>query len=431
MSEQGRPIGPSPEPDRLRELAGLCLRLGVTAFGGPAAHIAMLEEEVVERRRWLSRQHFLDLLGATNLIPGPNSTEMVMHVGHVRGGARGLFVAGVCFIFPAVLLTGVLAWAYVTFGTRPEAAPFLDGIKPVVLAIIAGAVWRLGKKAVKGWLLAVLGLAVAGAVLLGVSEVPALLGGGLLGMLLLRWHAGRSRPTGGSGAEKSSSALVSATILTTTDGSLWQGLVSRLETALAGMGVGSVAAAKVATGTAAGVATGAVSLTLLGLFFLKVGATLYGSGYVLVAFLEGGLVEEYGWLTQGQLLDAIAFGQLTPGPVLSTATFVGYLIRGVPGALVATLGIFLPSFLFVLLVNPLVPRLRDSAWMAAFLDAVNAAAVALMLAVALQLTVATVNTWPSALLAVAALVASLRFKVGAIWLVAAGAAAGWLLSLVG
>jgi len=379
----------------LSELVRLFLKLGFIAFGGPAAHIAMMEEEVVTRRGWLTRQHFLDLVGATNLIPGPNSTEMSMHVGYERAGWPGLFVAGACFIGPAVLVTGGLAWLYVRFGTLPAAEPFLYGIKPAVIAVILTAVWRLGGKAVKDWRLAVLGVAVTLAVLFGVNEVLALLGGGVVGMLWLRASAG----AGGSG---SPGPAVFAPV-----------------TFPRGLG-------QAAAGTAAAVA--GVSLWKLGLFFLKVGAVLYGSGYVLVAFLRGDLVARYGWLTEAQLLDAIAIGQFTPGPVLSTATFIGYVIQGVPGAAVATLGIFLPSFLFVLILNPFVPKLRDWAWSAAFLDAVNVAAVALMLAVTFQLGVSTLTSWPAWAIAVLAAISAWRWRLNPAWLVVGGAALGWVLS---
>ena len=384
----------------LGELAALFLKLGVIAFGGPAAHVAMLEDEVVERRRWLSRQHFLDLIGATNLVPGPNSTEMTMHVGYERAGWRGLFVAGGCFILPAVAITGVLAWLYVGYGALPEVEPFLYGIKPAVLAVILGALWKLGKKAVKGWRFAVLAAAVAAAVLLGVGEVWALLVGGLVGTVALR----------ASGWDSSTAARLVPVLF------LQRG-----------------AAAGAAVGAAAGAAAG-VSLWKLFFFFLKVGSVLYGSGYVLVAFLEGGLVGDLGWMTQGQLLDAIAIGQFTPGPVLSTSTFVGYVVAAaagldpVAGAAAATLGIFLPSFVFVWILNPLIPRLRRSAWLSAFLDAVNASAVALMAAVTVELAVDTLVSWPAVAIAVVAAVAALRFKANAVWLVLGGAVAGWLLA---
>lgn len=369
------------------------LKLGVIAFGGPAAHIAMMEDEVVSRRKWISREHFLDLVGATNLIPGPNSTEMTMHIGYERGGWPGLFVAGGLFILPAALLTGTLAWLYQTYGTMPQVIPFLDGIKPAVLGVILSALLRLGKKAVKGWLLAVIGLGVMTAVLLGAGEVIALLAGGVIGMIALRLRTGLS---GG-------------------DLALWP-LLWRRETAVS-------LAATTTTGAA-------VSLWQLGSFFLKIGAILYGSGYVLVAYLEGGLVEDLGWLTQAQLLDAIAMGQFTPGPVLTTATFVGYLINGAPGAIVATLGIFLPSFLFVLILNPLIPKMRQSAWLSAFLDAVNVSAVALMVAVLVNLGRATLLDVPAVLIAVVASVLAIRYRVNSAWLVLGGAVAGYGLGIL-
>ncbi len=380
---------------RLGELVRLFGKLGVIAFGGPAAHIGMMEDEVVVRRSWLTREHFLDLIGATNLIPGPNSTEMVMHVGYERAGWRGLVVAGASFILPAVLITGAFAYVYVRFGALPSVAPFLFGIKPAVLAVILGALWRLGRAAIKGWRLAVLAAAVAVSVLLGAGEVTALLAGGVLGMV---WLTAR-RPV------QEEPARPGLALLPMTSPSL---------------------TAAAATGTLAA-AAGGVSLWKLGLFFLKIGAVLYGSGYVLVAFLEGGLVQNYHWLTGTQLLDAIAVGQFTPGPVLSTATFIGYLVAGVPGAAVATAGIFLPSFFFVAALNPVIPRLRRSRWMSAFLDAVNAASVALMLAVLLQLGASTLTTWPAWLIAALATVAALRFRVNSAWLVLGGAGLGWLL----
>ncbi len=396
---------PSPAPPRggLGEVAGLFLKLGLIAFGGPAAHIAMMEDEFVERRRWISRQHFLDLIGATNLIPGPNSTEMTMHVGYERAGWRGLFVAGACFIGPAVLLTGLAAWAYVRYGALPAVEPFLYGIKPAVIAVILGALWKLGKKAVKGWRFAVLAVAVAAAVLGGLGEIWALLAGGVLGTVWLR--------AVGYDSSRSADRLLPILFLQSRPGAV------------------GAAAAGAAAGTAA-----TVSLPKLFFFFLKIGAVLYGSGYVLVAFLEGGLVDDLGWLTQGQLLDAIAIGQFTPGPVLSTSTFIGYVVGAaggvgaVPGAAVATLGIFLPSFVFVLILNPLIPKLRQSVWLSAFLDAVNAAAVALMLAVTIQLGVDVLVSWPAWVIAGLAAVAVLRFRVNAAWIVLGGALFGWLLA---
>ena len=382
----------------LGELAHLFLKLGVIAFGGPAAHIAMLEDEVVTRRAWLSRQHFLDLVGATNLIPGPNSTEMTMHVGYERAGWKGLFTAGACFILPAVLITGGFAWLYVSYGSLPEVEPFLYGIKPAVIAVILGAVWKLGRTALKGWRFGALGLGVAVAVLAGLNEVWALLAGGLIGTLWLR--------AGGYDSSRTAGALLPILLL-------------RPSTAVAGGAAGVTVAAAGAVAT--------LSLWKLFFFFLKIGAILYGSGYVLVAFLEGGLVQDYGWLTQAELLDAIAIGQFTPGPVLSTSTFIGYVVEGVPGAAVATLGIFLPSFFFVLILNPLIPRLRESVWLSAFLDSVNVAAVALMVAVTIELAIGTLVSWPAWVIAGLAAVLTLAFRVNAAWLVAGGAVLGWLL----
>ncbi|MBT8401969.1 MAG: chromate efflux transporter [Rhodothermia bacterium] len=379
----------------LGEIARLFLRLGVVAFGGPAAHIAMMEDEFVVRRRWVGREHFLDLVGATNLIPGPNSTEMTMHLGYERAGWPGLFTAGASFILPAVTLTAGLAWLYVRYGALPEVEPFLVGIKPAVIVIIAGALWRLGRQAVTGWRLGVIGLAVGAASLFGTNEVTALLVGGIVGMVWLRV----------SGSPKTDTAARFLPIL-------FQDSTA------------------VAAGAAAAGAGVAVSTWKLGLFFLKIGAILYGSGYVLVAFLEGGLVNDYGWLTEGQLLDAIAIGQFTPGPVLSTSTFIGYLVDGPAGAVVATLGIFLPSFFFVLILNPIIPRLRESVWASAFLDAVNVAAVGLMLAVTIELARATLTSLPAAVVIVAAAVAFFRFRLGAPWLVGGGALLGWMASLI-
>jgi chromate transporter len=384
---------------RLGELARLFLKLGCVAFGGPAAHIAMYEDEVVRRRGWMSAEHFLDLVGATNLIPGPNSTEMTMHVGYERAGRAGLVVAGVCFILPAALITGGLAWLYVQYGTLPAAAPFLDGIKPAVLAIILGAVWRLGRTAVKSARVLAVGVAVLIAVLAGLNEVVALLIGGVVGMLWLRLGSGR-----------------------VSDGTKL--LAVPLGTPFAKLaGLGSL-------GAGLSAAAAGAPLWKLGLFFLKVGAILYGSGYVLIAFLHGDLVAGYGWLTNQQLLDAVAIGQFTPGPVLSTATFIGYVIAGAPGAVVATVAIFLPSFFFVLILNPLIPRLRSWPWTAAFLDSINVSALALMVAVTLQLGTVVLTAWPAWVIAALAAVLTLRFRVNAAWVVVGAAAAGWVLSAV-
>lgn len=395
---------------RLRELAKLFLKLGVIGFGGPAAHIAMMENEVVKQRQWLTREHFLDLIGATNLIPGPNSTEMAIHLGYIYAGWLGLMVSGICFILPAVLITAGLAWFYVTYGTLPQVASLLYGIKPAVLGIILDALWRLGKKAIKTRKLLIIALGVV--LLLGLlrlNEVMALVIGGILGMVWLCTGDQDNLP-------KDQANLL-----------------------MAGLTTGATLTAKAAVGTSLVTASGVnVPLWQLGWFFLKVGSVLFGSGYVLVAYLQGGLVQEYGWLTQQQLLDAIAIGQFTPGPVLSTATFIGYTIAGIPGAIVATVGIFFPSFIFVAALNPLIPRLRASKWTSAFIDSVNASAVALMGVVTLQLgvTTLTVLKFPfidflAVAIAIMSAVLAIRFQFNAAWLVLGAAVIGWGASLLG
>ncbi|HET7892458.1 MAG TPA: chromate efflux transporter [Candidatus Sulfotelmatobacter sp.] len=400
-----------PEPDltsvraRLVELSTLFLKLGVISFGGPAAHIALIEEEIVRKRAWVTRQQFLDMLGAANLIPGPTSTELAINVGFVRAGWAGLCVAGACFILPAALITGVFAWAYVRFGTRTQAVSVLAGVKAAVIAVIAVAIWRLGKSAVKDGGLAGLGVISLAAFLAGVNPFVILFGGGLLGMLARRITRG-------------SAALISFPISRS-------GFVSR--------GTGRMWAVWMRwSGAVAMVTTGAVitrpSIGKIGLFFLKVGAVLYGGGYVLLAFLEQGLVRQHAWLTQQQLLDAVAIGQFTPGPVLSTATFIGYILGGVPGAVVATLGIFLPSFFYVALLAPVLFRLRQSPWIAAFLDAVNVCAVALMAGVTLRLAADALRGWPAWAVAVVSLGVLLRWKVSAAWIVLGGGVAGLLLA---
>ena len=383
--------GPPPMGGALREVVLLFLRLGVTAFGGPAAHIAMMRDEVVRRRRWISEQDFLDLLGATNLIPGPNSTELSIHLGYRRAGWPGLFAAGVCFIGPAVLIVLALAWAYVTYGTRPQAEALLYGIKPVIIAVVAQAMWGLVRTAAKGPLLAGAGIAVFVLYLLGGNELALLFGGALTVMV-----------------------------------------VRRLRTALSGGAAVAVLAPAVQTPLPALAAAsgGQVSLMTLFLTFLKTGAVLYGSGYVLLAFLRNDFVQRLGWLTDQQLLDAVSVGQFTPGPVFTTATFVGYLVAGVPGALLGTLGIFLPSFLFVGVTAPFIERMRGNAWTAALLDGVNVAALGLMAAVTWELArAAIVDPFTMALAAVAA-VLLIRFKVNSAWLVLGGALFGLAVKLI-
>jgi chromate transporter len=365
---------------RLRELACLFLKLGATAFGGPAVHIAMMEDEVVRRRRWLAREEFLDLLGATNLIPGPNSTELAIHVGRRRAGWPGLLVAGACFILPAVAVTWALAWAYVRYGGLPEATGLMYGIKPVVIAVVVQALLGLGRSAVKTRSLLVVGLLGAGLFLGGVHELAILFGAGV--------------------------AVVIARKL-----SSFRGMAAALGP-IPSLGLAALGGAP------------NVELSTLFLSFLKIGSVLFGSGYVLLAFLRSELVVRLGWLTEAQLLDAVAVGQVTPGPVFTTATFVGYLLDGPAGALAATAGIFLPAFFFVAVSGPLVPRLRRSAAAGAFLDGVNVASLALMGVVTWQLGRAAVVDVPTALLALGAAVLLLRYRVNSTWLVLFGALAG-------
>ena len=364
----------------------LFLRLGTTAFGGPAAHIAMMEDEVVRRRRWLTHDEFLDLLGATNLIPGPNSTELAIHIGHRQAGWPGLLVAGGSFILPAVLIVTGFAWAYVRYGALPEVAGVLYGVKPVIIAIVLQALWSLGRAAIKTRFLALVALAAVVLTFLGVHELLVLFGAGVI-VGLTRLIAARIR----SGRKLISASpillFLQASAATAAPFGLWP----------------------------------------LFLFFLKVGAVLYGSGYVLLAFIRADLVERWHWLTETQLLDAIAVGQVTPGPVFTTATFIGYVLGGAQGALVATLGIFLPAFFFVAVSGPLVPRIRQSPTAGAFLDGVNAAALALMLVVTYELGRAAVVDVKTIILAVVSAVILFRFRLNSAWLVLGGAITGLLL----
>ncbi|MBV9171729.1 MAG: chromate efflux transporter [Chloroflexi bacterium] len=362
------------ETSNIREVAGLFLKLGFIAFGGPAAHISLMRQEIVQRRKWLDEQAFLDLIGAANLIPGPTSTELAIYLGYTRAGPIGLVLAGLLFILPAMLLVLAFAWAYVQYGSLPQAGALLYGIKPVIVAVIVQAIYGLVRTAVKTPLLgAVVVLSIA-LYFFGANPLVALLGLALIVALITnkqRLHA-------------------------------------------------VVLAAQVAT--ASGLAT--FSLGVLFFTFLKIGATLYGSGYVLLAFLHDDFVVRLGWLTDQQLLDAVAVGQFTPGPVFTTATFIGYVLGGVPGALVATVAIFLPSFLFVAAVYPLLPRLRSSPWTRAFLDGTNAAAVGLMAAVAWQLGTSSIIDPLTLVLFGATVVLLIRMRINSAWLVLVGGLIG-------
>ena len=356
----------------LRELARLFLRLSVVAYGGPAAHIAMMHDEVVTRRRWLTNDEYVDLLGITNLIPGPNSTEMAMHIGRTRAGWRGLVVAGTCFIVPPAVIVGVLAWLYVRYGTKPAAQDLLFGIKPVTIAIVAHALVKLVPATIKAWTTRVAAVAAVGAYLAGISELVI-----LIGSALAVWAARRAPA------------------------------------------LRSLALAPLVPGLVAD-----ISQTRLFLVFLKVGGLLYGSGYVLLAFLRNDFVERYSVLTEQQLLDAVSIGQLTPGPLFTTATFVGYVVHGFWGAVLATIAIFLPAYLLVALIAPLGARLRARPGTAALLDGVNAGALGLMAAVTLVLGRDSLDHWLAVAIAAAAGAMLWRTRVNSAWLIIAGAIIG-------
>lgn len=359
--------------DRYLEIVQLFIRLGFFAFGGPAAHIAMMEEEVVNKRQWVSREKFIDMLGFTNLIPGPNSTEMAIHLGLIRGGRLGLLLAGVSFILPAMVIVLIFAVIYQSYGLIPVVASIFNGIKPVVLAIVVQALYRLGIGLIKKLETVILFILVLTASLLGIKEIPLLVAAGIL-MLVYR--------------------------------QLKKPRKNRL------------------------MAVDPMSIGLLFYTFLKIGSVLYGSGYVLLAFLKSEFVERYAVLTSQQLLDAVAVGQFTPGPVFTTATFIGYLIQGYPGAIVATVGIFLPSFILVLLFHPLIDRMRSSAIVSDILDGVNAASIALIAAVTGQLAYASMTAVPPIIIFLVSAVLLIRFKINSTWLIIGGGAAGYLLTLL-
>ena len=366
----------------LGEIARVFLKLGTTAFGGPAAHIAMMDEEVVRRRHWLTEQEFLDYLSAANFIPGPNSTEMAIHIGHRKAGWPGLIVAGSCFIVPSALIVGILGWLYVRFGTLPQASRLFYGIQPVVIAIVVQALWKLARSAVKTRWLAFAGAACIALTLAGVNELLVLALGGCLAVAIV-----------------------------------WKRLRSTSTIALSGLVGGSLTPIS---------ASASIGLWPIFLVFAKIGSVLFGSGYVLLAFLRADLVQRYHWLSEKQLLDAVSVGQVTPGPVFTTATFVGYILRGPAGAVVATLGIFLPAFLFVALTAPIMPRLQASPVARAILDGINVASLALMAVVTWQLGRAAIIDWFTLGLAIGAALLLLRFpKMNSAWLVLAAAILGF------
>jgi chromate transporter len=380
------------EHTSLSTLALLFLRLGTVAFGGPAAHIAMMQDEVVRRRQWLSDERFLDLVSAANLIPGPNSTELAIHIGYERRKWAGLVVAGVCFIVPAMLITGAMGALYVTTGEVPAVGAVLYGVKPVILGVVVQAIAMLTKKALKTRALTALGIVSAAFVFAGVHELIVLFGAGLVAVAFARVSGRRQSADATTRAHAGVLAFVPL---------FAQQVIAN------------------------------ASLSSIFLVFAKIGSVLFGSGYVLLAFLRADLVERYAWITEAQLIDAIAVGQVTPGPVFTTATFIGYLLQGPWGALVATAGIFLPAFVFVALSGPLVPRLRASPVASAFLDGVNVASLALMAVVTFELASAALVDVPTIVLGVAGAVALLVWKPNATWLIIAGALTGIAVKALG
>lgn len=373
--------------ENLKEIVKVFTKLGVIGFGGPAAHIAMMRDEVVRKRAWLTEQHFLDLIGATNLIPGPNSTEMSIHIGHEKGGWKGLILAGLCFIFPAVIITGLIAWLYKIYGQLPQIQPFIFGIKPVIIAIILSAIYPLAKKSLKSIELAIIGVIVLVLSLLRFNEIVLMFGAGFFALFLTAYRSNRFG--------LKSSVFIPLMLLSPPNN----------------------------------IYSSTSNLKLF-LVLLKIGAILYGSGYVLFAFLDAELVAN-GIITRQQLIDAIAVGQFTPGPLFSSVTFIGYQVNGFTGAAVATIGIFLPSFIFVALLNPLVRRMRESKLFSAFLDAVNVASIAIIIVVCLEMGKDSINDWRTILIAASSLLLTFGFrKINSALIVVGGSLMGYLLTLI-
>ncbi|HEY4628107.1 MAG TPA: chromate efflux transporter [Flavobacterium sp.] len=375
------------EKSNLKEVAQLFLKLGIIGFGGPAVHISMMQEEVVVKRKWLSEHHFLDLIGTTNLIPGPNSTEIAIHIGHERAGWKGLIVAGICFILPAVLITGFFAWLYKEYGQLPELKPFLYGIKPAIIAIILSAIFPLAKKSLKTVQLAIVGSVVLILSLLHYNEIALLFGAGIVALVLFTLKNNGSDIKGNSLIPLAFFSIPKTTLISATNLNLF-------------------------------------------LIFLKIGAILYGSGYVLFAFLDAELVSK-GLLTRTQLIDAIAVGQFTPGPVFSAVTFVGYQINGMSGAVISTIAIFLPSFVFVAILNPLVKKMRNSKPFSVFLDAVNVASIAIIVSICYQLGKDTITDWRTILIATVSILIAFNYKkINSALVVLGGSILGYLLTFI-
>lgn len=371
------------------EIIKVFFKLGSISFGGPAAHTAIMEEEIVKKRRWVSREDFLDMMGVTNLIPGPNSTELAIHIGYTYDGVRGLLAAGLAFVLPAVVITTLIAWFYSIYGVLPEAEKYLYGINPAIIVIIFNAVYTMGKKSIKNIKLLIIGLIVFAGSIAGFNEIALLLFAGIAGGGFLFFTSKRA---------------VNSFIFPL--GYFIPALLNGLSTS---------------------------EDKLLGLFlsFLKIGATLFGGGFLLFSYMEGEFVKQLHWLTEKQLMDAIAAGQFTPGPVLSAATFTGFQIAGVWGAVVSTIGVFLPSFLLILLVGPYVKKLRSSEYFSKFLDSVNAASIALMASVMVKLSIIVFAGYKTVLIGMVCFAVFYGLKkVNAVYLIIGGAIAGYILSYI-
>jgi chromate transporter len=370
----------------LKDIAKLFLKLGIIGFGGPSAHIAMMQDEVVTKRKWLTEQHFLDLIGATNLIPGPNSTEMAIHIGHEKGGWKGLIIAGLCFILPAIIITGFFAYLYKQYEQVPDIQPFIYGIKPAIIAVILGAIFPLAKKSLKSTEIIVVGLLVLLGSLFSINEIYLIFGAGFMSLMMAYVRNNK---------QNNIKSFLPLTLLQITN-------------------------------------TTILSATNANLFwiFIKIGAILYGSGYVLFAFLDTELVST-GLLTRQQLIDAIAVGQFTPGPVFSSVTFIGYQINGLTGAIVSTIAIFLPSFVFVALLNPIVKKMRNSKLSSVFLDSVNVASVAIIVAVCFEMGKDTITDWRTIVIAVLSIAIAFGYKrLNSAFVVLGGSLTGYLLTLI-
>lgn len=356
---------------RLVEIIKVFFKLGVMAFGGPAAHIAMMEDEIVEKRKWISREKFMDLIGTTNLIPGPNSTEMAILLGVERGGILGLILAGLSFILPSMAITLIFAFVYVEFNSIPEVHNILNGIKPVVITMIIHALFRLGKSTIKSKAQIFLALFTGMMYLLNIGEISLL----FLAGFIFTFFSNKDR------------------------------INNKLKS------------------------IEPISSSLLFLLFFKIGAVLYGSGYVLLAFLETEFIEKLHIVTMPQLIDAVAIGEFTPGPIFTTSTFIGYILKGLPGAIFATIGIFLPSFIIVLLIKPIIPRLRNSPWTSSMLDGINVGALVLMTAVTIKLGISTLTNWLPIMIFIISFYVKSKFKLNSALLVVAGGFIGWLMGI--